>query len=104
MSKDQAWQLMAVEILANAGIVAPESLGSPASHEQAKSDHLAIDEAKLVKVARIEPAEDDRIQRLLAQARSEAHVSRKDAPSMSSIIRQALRLGLDDLERELAKK
>jgi len=95
---------MAVEILANAGIAAPESLLSLASREQAESDYLAIDEAKLVKVARIEPAEDDRIQRLLAQAKIEAGVSRKDPPSMSSIIRQALRLGLDDLERQSARK
>jgi hypothetical protein len=104
MSKDEAWKVMAVEILANAGIAAPESLLSLASRQQAESDHLAIDEAKLVKVARIEPAEDDRIQRLLAQAKIEAGVSRKDPPSMSSIIRQALRLGLDDLERQSAKK
>jgi len=66
--------------------------------------HIPIFESKLVKVIRIEPADDDRIEALLAQAEKEAALSKKDAPSESSIMRQALRLGLDELERRNSQK
>jgi hypothetical protein len=61
--------------------------------------HIPIFESKLIKVIRIEPADDDRIKALVVQAEMEAALSKKDAPSEGSIIRQALRLGLDELER-----
>jgi hypothetical protein len=61
--------------------------------------HIPIFESKLVKVIRIEHADHSRIEALLALAKREAAVSKKDAPSESSIIRQALRLGLGELER-----
>jgi hypothetical protein len=66
--------------------------------------HIPILESKLIKVIRIEPADDDRIKHLVAQAEMEAALSKKDAPSESSIIRQALRLGLDELERRNSRK
>jgi hypothetical protein len=66
--------------------------------------HIPIFESKLVKVIRIEPADDDRIEALVAQATKEAALSKTDAPTESSIIRQALRLGLDELERRNARK
>ena len=66
--------------------------------------HIPIFESKLVKVIRIEPADDDRIEALLAQAKKEAAVSKRDGTSESSIIRQALRLGMDELERRNAQK
>jgi hypothetical protein len=61
--------------------------------------HIPIFESKLIKVIRIEPADDDRIKALVAKAEKEAALSKRDAPNESSIIRQALRLGLDELER-----
>jgi hypothetical protein len=66
--------------------------------------HIPILESKLIKVIRIEPADDDRIKHLVAQAEKEAALSKKDAPSESSIIRQTLRLGLDELERRNAQR
>jgi hypothetical protein len=66
--------------------------------------HIPILESKLIKVMRIEPADDDRIKALVAQAEKEAVFSKKDSPSESSIIRQALRLGMDELERRSAQK
>src|SRR3989442_6221432 len=66
--------------------------------------HIPIFESKLIKVIRIEPADDDRIKHLVAQAEKEAVFSKKDGPSESSIIRQALRLGMDELERRNSQK
>jgi hypothetical protein len=66
--------------------------------------HIPIFESKLIKVIRIEPADDDRIAALFAQAEKEAALSKKDPPSESSIIRQALRLGVDELERRNSQK
>jgi hypothetical protein len=104
ISKDEAWKVMAVEILADAGIVAPESLVENPAPGRAESIQISIDEAKLVRPIRIEPEDDDRIQRLVARAKGEASVSRRDSPNMSSIMRQALRLGLDELERQHYQK
>lgn len=66
--------------------------------------HIPIFESKLVKTIRIEPADDDRIIALVAQAEKETALSKRDTPSESSIIRQALRLGMDELERRNAQK
>ncbi len=100
MSTEEAWKVMAVQILVAAGIVAPENLGAIPTLEQTESGEFDIDEAMLVRVIRIEPAEDARIKRLVARAKSEADISKEDPQKMSSIIRRALRLGLDELERE----
>jgi hypothetical protein len=64
--------------------------------------HIPILESKLVKTIRIEPADDDRIKALVSQGEKEAAISKRDAPSESSIIRQALRLGLGEIERRNA--
>lgn len=69
-----------------------------------QSVHIPIFESKLIKVIRIEPADDDRLIALVAQAEKEAAFSKKDPPSESSIIRQAIRLGFDELERRNAQK
>jgi hypothetical protein len=81
----------------------PVVFAMPSEKERAAAEpqtvHIPIFESKLVKTIRIEPADDDRIIALVAQAQKEAALSKKDAPSESSIIRQALRLGMDELER-----
>jgi hypothetical protein len=66
--------------------------------------HIPILESKLVKTVRIEPEDDDRIEALVAKAKKEAALSKEDDPNESSIIRQALRLGLDELERSYARR
>jgi len=66
--------------------------------------HIPIFESKLVKTVRIEPADDDRLKALVTQAGKEAALSKRDGPSESSIIRQALRLGMDELERRNSQK
>jgi hypothetical protein len=66
--------------------------------------HIPIFESKLVKTVRIEAADDDRLIALVAHAEKEAALSKKDGPSESSIIRQALRLGMDELERRNSRK
>ena len=104
MSREDAWKVMAVEILADAGIVAPEHLEPSPASTRTESVQIPVFEAKLVKVIRIEPTDDDRIRALLGQARREAAVSKGDSPSESSVIRRAIRLGLDELERERAQK
>ena len=95
---------MAVEILAEAGLVAPERAEMVLGAGRVDHSQIPIDEAKLVRVVRIEPEEDDRIKRLLARAKSEASVSKEDPLKMSSVVRQALRLGLDELERRRYQK
>jgi len=104
MSTGEAWKAMAVEILADAGLIAPERQEMFPSPGRVEYGQVPIDEAKLVRVIKIEPADDDRVQRLVTQAEDEAGVSRADSPSMSTIIRQALRLGLDQMERERTRK
>lgn len=61
-------------------------------------------EAKLLKVIRIEPSDGDRIRAVLSHAREEAAAAKGDVPSESSVIRKALRLGLDELERQRARR
>ena len=95
---------MAVETLADAGLVEPESLERALVHTGTNAGQIPVLEAKLVKVIRIEPAEDDRIKALVARGRRETTLSKGDDPTQSSIIRQALRLGLDELERRNARK
>jgi hypothetical protein len=104
ISKEEAWKLMAVEILAEAGLVAPERAEMVLGAGRVDHSQIPIDEAKLVRVVRIEPEEDDRIKRLLARAKSEASVSKEDPLKMSSVVRQALRLGLNELERRRYQK
>ncbi len=104
MSKEDAWKVMAVEVLAGAGIIAAEHLEPSPAPTRTELFHIPVVEAKLVKVIRIEPSDDDRIRALLGQARTEAAVSKGDSPSESSVIRRALRLGLDALEREHSQK
>ncbi len=55
MSKEEAWEVMAVEILTDAGLVAPnhpEGVPVPARTE---SIQVSIEEAKLLRPLRIEP-------------------------------------------------
>lgn len=105
MSMEDAWKILSVEILANAGLVAPRHLEStPSRPEGTATGRIPIYESKLIKVIRIDPAEDDRIQALLSRAKQEAAASKVDAPTESSIIRQALRLGLDELQRRNARR
>ncbi len=90
MSREDAWKEIAVEILAEAGIIAPEHLEPSPASTRTESIQIPVFEAKLVKVIRIEPADDDRIRALLGQARRETTVSKEDSPSESSIIRRAI--------------
>ncbi len=99
LSKEEAWKVLAVETLADAGLMEPNPLERARVSSGPEQIQILIAEAKVVTTVRIEPAEDDRINRLVAQARAETAVSKGDNPSQSSIIRQALRLGLDELER-----
>jgi len=93
-----------VEILVNVGLIVPERLDPSPASIRTESVQVPVLEAKLVKVVRIEPEDDDRIRRLHSQARTEAAVSKGDTPSESSVIRRAIRLGLDELERRRAQK
>ena len=91
---------MVAEILVNAGLIVPEHLNPSPATVWTESVQIPIVEAKLLKVVRIEPEDDDRIRRLHSQARTEAAVSKGDNPSESSVIRKAIRLGLDELEKQ----
>ena len=104
LSMEEAWKVIAVETLADAGLVEPEPLVRAMVSQRLQAGQVPVLEAKLVKVIRIEPAEDDRIKALIARGRGETAISKGDDPSQSSIIRQALRLGLDELERRNAHK
>jgi hypothetical protein len=99
LSVDEAWKVLAIETLADAGLVEPEQLQRARVDTGSKHDQIPVLEAKLVTTIRIEPTDDDRIKALLARARREAALSKGDDPDQISIIRQALRLGLDELER-----
>src|SRR3989442_14321433 len=101
MSMEDAWRILSVEILANAGIVAPRHLESSATEpEGVATGRIPIYESKTIKVVRIDPEDDDRIRALLDRARRESSAAKSDAPTESAVIRQALRLGLDELERQ----
>lgn len=104
LSVEDAWRVIATETLAEAGLSEPEPLERGQVHTESKPGQIPVLEAKLVTTIRIEPTDDERINTLLATARQEATLSKGDNPDKSSIIRQALRLGLDDLERRNARK
>jgi hypothetical protein len=104
LSIDEAWKVIAVETLADAGLIESELLEKEGVDAEPQTVHIPILESKLIKTIRIEPADDDRIIALVAQAEREAALSKKDAPSESSIIRQALRLGMEELERRNARR
>jgi hypothetical protein len=101
MSKEDAWKVIAVEVLADAGMIAPQQLGPPAIPlRRTESGRFPIYESKMIKVIRIDPEDEDRIQALLARAKRESSAVKSDAPTESSIIRQAIRLGLTEMERQ----
>jgi hypothetical protein len=105
MSKEDAWKVIAVEVLAEAGMIAPQQLGPPRIPlRRTESGKIPIYESKTIKVVRIDPEDDDRIRALLDRARRESSAAKSDAPTESSIIRQAIRLGLNELERQERQK
>lgn len=104
LSVEEAWKVLAVDALAGAGLMEPDALERVRVSSGPEQVLILVAEAKVVTTVRIEPAEDDRINRLVAQARAETAVSMGDKPSQSSIIRQALRLGMDELERRNNRK
>jgi hypothetical protein len=101
MSKEDAWKVIALELIADAGMIETQQLTPPRiALGRTESGRIPIYESKLIKVIRIEPSDDDRIRVLLARASRESSAVKSDAPTESAIIRQALRLGLDELERQ----
>ena len=104
MSTEEAWKVLAVETLADAGLMENSPLERARVSSSPEHVQILIAEAKLVTTVRIEPEEIDRINRLVAQGRAETALSMGDNPSQSSIIRQALRLGMDELERRYVRK
>jgi len=101
MSKEDAWKVIAVEVLAEAGMIAPQQLRPPRIPlGRTETGKIPIYESMTIKVIRIDPADEDRIQALLDRARRESSAAKSDAPTESSIIRQAIRLGLGELERQ----
>jgi hypothetical protein len=104
LSIDEAWKVLAVETLADAGLVETKPLGRARVPLGPKAGQFPVFEAKLVMTIRLDPADDDRINALVARAKAETVISRGDDPSQSSIIRQALRLGMDELERRSIRK
>ncbi|HEX4921713.1 MAG TPA: hypothetical protein VFV92_13365 [Candidatus Bathyarchaeia archaeon] len=61
LSVDEAWKVIAVETLADVGLVEPEPLERARISLGPEADQVPVIEAKLVKVIRLEPEEDDRI-------------------------------------------
>lgn len=104
LSIDEAWKVIAVDTLVDAGLLEASDLEGTRILTASKGRQVPVLEAKLVKTIRIEPADDDRIRALVTQANTDPLLSRKDDSSQSSIIRQALRLGLDELERRNSRK
>ena len=104
LSREEAWKVIAVETLAAAGLVEPNLLERARVSSGPEQVQILVAEAMVGTTVRIEPADDDRIKRLVAQGKAETALSMGDGPSQSSIIRQALRLGLDELERRNARK
>lgn len=104
LSVEETWKVLAVETLTDAGLMEPSPLERTRVSPGPEHVQILIAEAKLVTNVRIEPEEIDRVNRLVAQARAEAALSKGDKPSQSSIIRQALRVGMDELERRNARK
>src|SRR2546425_5994646 len=100
MSKEDAWKVIAVEALADIGLITPEELNPPRIPlRRTESGTIPIYESKTIKVVRVDLEDDDRIRALLARAQRESSAVKSDAPTESAIIRQAIRLGLDELER-----
>ena len=100
MSKEDAWKVIAVEVLAEAGMIAPQQLRPPRIPlGRTETGKIPIYESKTIKVVRVDLEDDDRIRALLARAQRESSAVKSDAPTESAIIRQAIRLGLDELER-----
>ena len=89
-----------MEILVNTGLIVPEHLNPSPASVRTESVQIPVFEAKLVKVIRIEPEEDNRIRAVLSHDRAEAAAAKGDVPTESSVIRQAIRLGLDELEKQ----
>src|SRR5260370_30886843 len=81
LSVDEAWRVMALETLADAGLVEPEPLQKARVQSGSKPGQIPVLEAKLVTTIRIEPADDDRIKTLLASARQEQALSKADYPT-----------------------
>jgi hypothetical protein len=104
LSVDEAWRVMALETLADAGLVEPKPIERARVPSGPQADQFPVFEAKLVTTIRLDPADDDRINALVARAKAETAISKSDDPSQSSIIRQALRLGMDELERRSIRK
>jgi hypothetical protein len=101
MSKEDAWKVIAVEALADIGLIAPEQLSPPRIPlRRTESGRIPIYESKVIKVLRVDPAEDDRIRALLGRAIQASTGVKSDAPTESAILRQAIRLGLNELERQ----
>ena len=104
LSVEEAWKVLAVETLTDAGLMEPNLLDGSHVSSGPEQVQILIAEAKLVTTVRVEPEEIDRINRLVAQARAETAVTKGDKPSQSLIIRQALRLGMEELERRNMRK
>ncbi len=96
---------MATEILADHGLIQPEELRLVSVQEgPVESGLIPIYEAKITTVIRLDPSDDDRVRDLLSRAKQEAVDSKSDPPSESAIIRQLIRLGLDEMGRENARR
>lgn len=104
LSVDEAWKVIAFETLADAGLIEPQLLEERSIRTGPEHGKVPTLEAKLVKVIRLEPNDDDRIRALVDTAKMRTALTRGDDPTQSSIIRQALRLGLDELERRNTKR
>ena len=101
MSKEDAWKVIAVEALADVGLIAPEELNPPRIPlRRTESGKIPIYESKVIKVFRVDPADDDRIRALLGRVTQASTGVKSDAPTESSLLRQAVHLGLDELERQ----
>lgn len=99
LSVENAWKVIAVETLADAGLLEAETLERAHVRSGPERAHVPILEAKLVKVIRIEPADDSRIQDLVARAKEDAALLGGDEPTQSAVMRRALRLGMGAMER-----
>jgi hypothetical protein len=99
LSIDEAWKVIAVETLAEAGLVEPEPLERTRILATTESGQIPVLDAKLVKVFRIEPAQDDRIKAYVARSKANG-----EDRSEGSVMRQALDIGMGELERRRAQK
>jgi hypothetical protein len=82
-------------------MIAPQQLRPPAVQlGRTKEGMIPIYESKVIKVVRVDPSEDDRIRALLGRAIQASTGVKSDAPTESAILRQAIRLGLEELERQ----